>query len=156
MSPAIRALSLAAVLAGVAGCGDDTSGIEPAFPASYADTYTEVRACRPNGGSHDFNRIRVLADPVALDAYSERLEPFPVGSVVLKEEYGANDMDCSGAIVQWSVMEKLPDGNEELLNWRWQQVDFGRTVLAEDEPRCYGCHAACVPPDGYDGTCTVP
>ncbi len=138
------------------GCGDDGTSDSVVFPEDYASTYTEVRNCRANGGSHDFNRIRVLTDESGLVAYRDRTEPFPEGAIVLKEEYDSNDMDCSGAIKQWAVMQKLPAGNEELLNWRWQQVDFARNVINEDEPRCFGCHAGCPPPDGYDGTCTVP
>lgn len=143
---------LAAALASCDG-GDDT---EPAFPEDYRATYTEVRDCRANGGSHDFNRIRVLADSAALVAYRDRTEPFPIGSVVLKEEYHSNDTDCTGDVMQWSVMERLPDGNEDLLNWHWQRVDVGRSVVTDDEPRCFGCHADCVAPDGYFNTCTVP
>jgi hypothetical protein len=147
-------LALLAVVA-VACDGDDDTG-EPSFPANYADTYTEVRNCRANGGSHDFNRIRVLVDPSGLTAYRDRTESFPVGAVVLKEEYESNDTDCSGAIKQWSVMERLAAGNEDTLNWRWQRVDFSHTVQTENEPRCFGCHNACTPPDGFENTCTVP
>lgn len=138
------------------GCGDGTSGPDPVFPEDYASTYTEVRDCRANGGSHDFNRIRVLAGPSALAPYRDREEPFPVGSVVLKEEYDPNDLDCAGEIVQWSAMERLPEGNEDTLSWRWQQVDVSGTVMSENSERCIGCHAGCAPPDGYENTCTVP
>ena len=142
------------VAATAVGCGDD--GGEPVFPEDYLATYTEVRDCRANGGSHDFNRIRVLADATGLAAYTDRVAPFPIGSVVVKEEYDPNDTTCSGDIMQWSVMQRLADGNEDLLNWRWQRVGLGHTVISEDEPRCFGCHADCVPPDGYFNTCTVP
>lgn len=148
----LTALALAFSL----GCSGGASGPEPAFPEDYAATYTEVRDCRPNGGSHDFNNIRVLADPAALTPYLDRVDPFPEGAVVLKEEYEPDDTDCSGDVVQWSVMQRLPEGNEDQLNWRWQLVDASYTVLSEDTPRCFGCHAQCVLPDGYQGTCTVP
>lgn len=135
--------------------GED-GGVETTlFPASYQETYAEVRNCRANGGSHNFNQIRVLADPDAYDAYLERDGGFPVGAVVLKEEYESDDFDCSGDIVQWTVMQRT-ENDDERLNWVWQTVDGRREVVNENEPRCYGCHAACVAPDGYESTCTVP
>lgn len=137
-----------------AACGGDD--LEPLFPADYQDSYVEVRDCRGNGGSHDFNRIRVLADPLALVAYRDRSEPFPEGAVVLKEEYDADDADCTGAIRRWTVMQRRAAGDDAGIGWRWQEVDADGIVVNEDEPRCAGCHAGCAPPDGYEGTCTVP
>lgn len=147
----VATLAFVAALAAGSACDDGV-----VFPADYASTYEEVRDCRPNGGSHNFNQIRVLVDPAAWDAYMERQEPFPVGAVVLKEEYDPSDTECAGEPVSWSAMQRLEDGNDELLNWTWQQVDSGRAITSQDEPRCYGCHAGCAPPDGYENTCTVP
>jgi hypothetical protein len=140
-----------------AGCPNDDMGPEPFLPEDYAATYTEVRDCRQSG-DHDLHVVRVLADPVALAAYADRSEPFPAGAIVVKEEYGFGDVDCSGSIEQWTVMEKLEVGSDpENLDWLWQTIDADRTVKNENEPRCAICHTICgVPPDGYDGTCTVP
>jgi hypothetical protein len=150
-------VTCAAILAMAASCSDDMSMMsDPAFPTDYASTYTEVRDCRQSG-DHDLNMVRVLADPTALAAYSDRTEPFPEGALVLKEEYEFGDADCAGPIKQWTVMEKLAVGSDpDNLDWFWQRVDGDRTVLEEQTPRCAACHQACVPPDGYDGTCTVP
>jgi hypothetical protein len=148
------ALAFAGGLSLVAlSCG----GGEPAFPEDYAATYTEVRNCRQSG-DHDLNVIRILADPAALAAYRDRAEPFPVGSVVLKEEFEFGDTTCSGPIKQWTVMEKLEVGSSpDTLDWAWQTVDADRNVVDEDLPQCIGCHTGCgVAPDGYDGTCAVP
>lgn len=141
-----------------AACGDDAMNAPDAvFPADYGDTYTEVRDCRQSG-DHDLNVVRVLADPAALAAYADRTEPFPEGAVVIKEEYEFGDIDCTGPIIQWTAMEKLPvDSAPDMLDWRWQKVDADGVVVQQDGPRCAACHQGCgVPPDGYDGTCTVP
>ena len=141
------------------GCpGDDPMAPVPVLPEDYADTYTEVRDCR-NSGEHDLRVVRVLADPVALTAYMgmDPSEPFPPGAIVVKEEYSFGDTDCSGSIEQWTVMQKLEVGSDPTnLDWYWQTIDTDRSVKNENDTRCAGCHVACVPPDGHDGTCTVP
>jgi hypothetical protein len=145
----------------LAGCpGDDDGGDEgpePEFPADYAGSYVEVRDCR-GSGDHDLNNIRILASPSALTPYQERMEPFPEGAVVLKEEYEFGDMSCEGPIKQWTVMTRLAEGSSpDTLDWAWQRVDAGRKVVGEDVPACIGCHTGCgVPPDGYEGTCAIP
>ena len=159
----VRLTRLGTVL-GIASCilgssceDDPPMGPEPVLPEDYAATYTEVRDCRQSG-DHDLRVVRVLADPVALAAYADRSAPFPPGAIVVKEEYEFGDTACEGSIEQWTVMEKLEVGSDpDMLDWRWQTIDTDRRVANENEPRCAGCHAGCgVPPDGYDGTCTVP
>jgi hypothetical protein len=158
--PLPLALVLAAVLAfagsSCGGDGDGSNGPEPAFPANYAATFTEVRNCR-NSGDHDLSRVRVLADPAALEPYRGRAADFPVGSVVLKEEHAFSDADCSRTPIRWTVMTRLAAGSSPAtLDWSWQDVDAERRVTSENDSRCVGCHAGCgVPPDGYLGTCTV-
>lgn len=138
------------------GCGDGDP--EPDFPADYAATYVEVRDCRASG-DHDLNQVRMLADPAALSPYQNRNAPFPVGSVVLKEEFEFGDTDCSGPIKQWTVMTRLPDGSAPTtLDWRWQRIDAAGAVVGVDTPRCYGCHMGCgvESEGGYEGTCAHP
>ena len=149
--------AVSVILAVLVGCGgEDTPVVESVVPLDYRQAFTEVRDCRENGGSHDFNRIRVLADDLALAAYRDREEPFPVGAIVLKEEYDFGDVTCSGTVLQWSVMERLPEGNDDLKNWHWQQIDITGAVVSDNAVRCAGCHGDCVAPDGYENTCTVP
>lgn len=149
------------ILLSTLGCGDDApdppAGPDPLFPADYAATYTEVRDCRPSG-DHDLNVIRILVDAEALGPYQDRDEPFPVGAVVLKEEYSFDDPTCAGPIEQWTVMVRLePDSSPTTLDWRWQRVDAERNVVGEDTPRCYGCHTGCTPDaGGYEHTCAIP
>lgn len=156
------AAALAAALTAFGCTGDDggddeTAGAEPSFPADYLGSYVEVRNCRPSG-DHDLNNIRILADPNALAPYNDRNAPFPVGAVVLKEEFEFGDLTCSGPISQWTVMQRLADGSApDNLDWAWQRVDSERNVADVDAPRCIGCHQGCgVAPDGYEGTCAVP
>jgi hypothetical protein len=154
----MRLLLVALLAVASAACpGDDDDDDGPLFPDDYAATYQQVRDCR-RSTEHDLNFIRVLADPDALGPYSDRVTPFPVGAVVLKEEYDIADATCAGPIKQWTVMAKLAtDTNPEMLDWAWQRVSNLGDVLEQDTPRCAGCHELCgFPPDGYDGTCTVP
>jgi len=144
--------SLVVTLAALAACGTD--GATPVFPADYTATYALVRACR-SSSDHDLHKIRVLADPAALAPYRDRIAEFPTGAIVLKEEYDFADGDCSGPVIEWTVMEKLPIADH--LGWSWQRVDAKRAVVSEDDARCISCHTACgEPPDGYAGTCAVP
>ena len=149
------AAAVAAACAGDSGDGSD-DGPAPLFPADYASTYSEVRNCR-SSTEHDFSRVRVLADPDALGPYQGRDADFPVGSIVLKEEFDFGDTDCAGDIIRWTVMQRLEAGSSpDTLDWRWQDVEPSRRVKTQDEPRCIGCHTTCgVPPEGYQGTCTV-
>lgn len=144
----------AVVLAALSACGGDPV---PAFPANYAASFVEVRDCRASA-DHDLMRIKVLADPSSAAAYQQRDRPFPDGGVVLKAEYDFSDMDCTGDVVQWTVMESLPEGSApDTGDWHWQKVDVTRKVVSENDERCITCHMACGgPPDGYRGTCTVP
>ena len=143
---------------GLIGCpGDEDPIVEPDFPADYASSYVEVRDCR-GSGDHDLNNIRILASPSALAPYRDRLDPFPEGAVVLKEEYDFGDFSCEGPIKQWTVMRRLADDSApDTLDWAWQRVDAERVVVDEDGQRCIGCHTGCgVEPEGYEWTCAVP
>jgi hypothetical protein len=156
----VRTLAAIACCLGVAvaaGCSDP-SPFEPVFPEDYALTYTEVRNCRQSG-DHDLHRVRVLADPAAVEAYRDRTGTFPRGAVVIKEEYDFGDTTCSGEIIAWTAMQKLDVGMDpDLLDWTWQEVlaPSRRVVNIDPYPECASCHEDCEPPDGYDHTCTVP
>jgi len=145
----VRGHVVALVLA--AACSDTP---EPEFPTDYAATYTEVRGCR-SSSDHDLHQIRVLADPAALDPYRTRTSAFPVGAVVLKEEFDFADTLCAGPILVWTVMKKTRSAAN--LGWTWQYVEPASGVGTQNERRCINCHTTCgVGPDGYDGTCTMP
>ena len=155
-------LLLVSAISGAAGCGggDDTTDtggdVAPVFPEDYAATYREVRNCRFSL-EHDLMHVRVLASPEAFTPYSGRVEAFPPGAVVLKEEYGMDDTDCTGPIVTTTVMQKLDLGSMVTdLVWTWQEVTPAHHALPTT-PKCVQCHKDCgKAPDGYDGTCEVP
>lgn len=151
-------VSIALVVTVVVACNDDGDepAAEPLFPEDYAASFTEARPCMPSG-DHDLNNVRILVDPAARVPYEERMEPFPVGAIVLKEEYDFGDTTCTGDVKQWTVMRRLAAGSAaDTLDWQWQQVDDARDVVSEDLPRCIACHTGCgVPPDGYEGTCAI-
>ena len=124
---------------------------EPSFPADYTKTFSQVRNCR-SSAEHDSHNIRILASPNAVSPYRDRDAGFPVGAVVLKEERDFGDLNCSGPILQWTVMKRQPDAG-----WQWQSVSPERRVLTTNEGKCAACHARCgQPPDGFEGTCAVP
>ena len=125
--------------------------------ASYAQTYTQVRPCRPSS-DHNLNNVLVFADPLAAPAYTDRMEDFPAGATVLKEEHDIDDVDCTGPIVEYTLMQKLATGSSRLtIDWRWQSISPSDSVMTQDDKRCINCHADCGgPPYGYAGTCSAP
>lgn len=139
--------------------GDDGGGGEPSvLPADYAASYQEVRNCRFSL-EHAQVRIRVLASPDALTSYNGRAAPFPAGSIVVKEQYRDDDMACEGPIDRFTVMQKVATGSDpDNLDWVWQEVDTKLDVIENPLLKgCPQCHSDCgKPPEGFDGTCTVP
>lgn len=136
-------------------CGTEPDPLPPpVFPADYAASYVEVRDCR-SSSDHDLRKIRVLADPASLDPYTTRAGTFPSGAIVLKEEYDFADLDCTGPLLQWTVMQRNDDAARG--NWLWQRIDADRTLVTQNEDRCINCHDFCgKPPDGFEGTCALP
>ena len=143
--------ALVALFVTMAACG---GGHEEAFfPADYAATYTEVRNCRFSL-EHDLVRVRVLASPEAVVPYTVQGDPFPTGSIVLKEEYAEADMTCAGPLMGITAMQKLAVGSSaDTLDWQWQATDGSHEVVDKDLGRCVRCHQMC---SIYDQTCTEP
>lgn len=114
----------------------------PIFPASYRNTYVEVRNCRFSA-EHGGVSIRVLANPIGADAYLEEQNPLPLGSIIVKEEY--NDSVCTddSKLVRWRAMRKEPPGfDADFGDWHWQWVNRDRKVQFDDKSTCIGCHLA--------------
>ncbi len=150
--------SILVVVVVVAGCTPSEPTGEPAwFPTSYRATYQETRTCRQSL-EHDA-RMRILASPDAYEPFMGRTRAFPVGSIVLKEQYAYSDVACAGAIQAYTVMRKLDVGSSPAtLDWEWQEVgkDFHDPGTADLET-CINCHKICgKAPMGYDGTCAEP
>jgi hypothetical protein len=156
MRPARLASTLALGWLLATACADPPPSVVAAFPADYAASYVEVRSCRKSA-DHELEFIRVLADADALGPYRDRVDAFPDGAVVLKEQYEASDATCSGPVTQWTVMQKNRAAKERL-TWDWRRVAADRRVVEADTPACHGCHAGCTgaPQLGYDFTCADP
>ncbi|HKY39937.1 MAG TPA: cytochrome P460 family protein [Polyangiaceae bacterium] len=152
---AVRVLGLLVVAC--SNDDDDGAAEEAVFPVNYADSYVEVRGCRKSG-DHSLAAIRVLAEPDAAVSYLDRQTQFSPGAVILKEEYGFGDTDCSDEIAGWTVMMKKPEATASL-GWEWQRVSTTRTVTQSNATGCVACHTPCggvSAETGYDYTCTDP
>lgn len=160
-----RGLCVALSLAAVSACSDDSSddpepdAAPPLFPDNYRDTYTMVRDCRAST-SHEFHKILVWADPTATVPYLERQEPFPVGAILLKEEFDFADTACEDEVLRRTVMKRLPEGegDPDHLGWLWQDLEPTGEVVSVNDSLCYACHDDCDgdPTGSYENTCAVP
>lgn len=132
------------------------SAPDPVFPANYRETFTEVRDCRFSIEHGGFT-IRVLANDIALEAYLADAAQLPVGSIIVKEEYGGPDCSDQSVLEQWRVMRKEPPGfDPNAGDWRWQRVlANGRQVVEDSKASCIGCHSV---PECFerDYQCTLP
>ncbi|MBA3541593.1 MAG: cytochrome P460 family protein, partial [Deltaproteobacteria bacterium] len=118
--------------------------------------FVEARNCRKSA-DHEIQFIRVLVDEAAREPYVGRALDFPTGAVVLKAQYDYSDVDCTGDVVQWTVMRRADDAPAVQLGWNWQRVGADRKVVSENDSSCFGCHTDCTsPPDFYRNTCAVP
>ena len=140
------------MLAAVAGsCGDP-------FPPASDPGWVEVRTPCTLSHDHDLTYIRVWADPLAHDPYTNLgSSPYPVGATLLKGMY--RDERCE-QLVSWVTMEKLPEGTApEEYDWDWHRFDDDGSEIID--PRripytCIDCHAwhCAEPPYGFDLSCT--
>ncbi len=139
----------------ISAVSHDLNGCPPGaiFPANYRDTYKEVRDCRFSI-EHDGVNIRVLTNPESEAAYLNNNNPMPVGSIVIKEEFGGGN--CNDAnLLRWRVMKKeAPGFDSEDGDWRWQWLNRDGTIIFNDKATCIGCHdrPACL---ARDRMCTV-
>lgn len=128
--------------------------VDALLPADYAATFTLVRECRQ---SIDHSpHFRVLADALAVGPYLTRGAPFPVGAVLVKEDYA--DAGCT-ALKGFAVMKREPPGYDpEAGDWHWQRIKPGGRIVDDGRVTgCRSCHARCNPGDGgFDSTCAKP
>lgn len=135
---------------------NSSGGPEPVFPENYRETFTEVRNCRFSV-EHGGYTIRVLANDIALQDYLNDAAQLPVGSIILKEEYGGPDCDDDTVLEQWRVMRKeAPGFDPNAGDWHWQRVlADGRQVVEDNKASCITCHSV---PECFDRDyqCTLP
>ncbi len=126
----------------------------PLFPESYRAIYEEVRGCR-RSADHDLEYIRVLVPPEVKAAYLSREAPFPVGTLIVKEQYA--DSLCTD-LAGFTAMRRAEAGYAPMGgDWFWQRLEADRRVLEQGRiARCTTCHRACAEAPGHDWTCAEP
>lgn len=135
---------------------DNTSGsAEPFFPANYREAFTEVRDCR-NSIGHTAT-IRVYVNAIGVEAYLADENPLPVGTIVVKEEFGDTVCRDDADLGFWRAMIKESAGfDPDDGDWRWQMVSApDRDIILDNKATCIACHRAsdCV---ARDYMCTEP
>src|SRR5262249_40895209 len=91
----------------------------------------------------------------AADPYQKDANPLPLGSVVVKEEYGDPQCDYN-SLQRWRVMRKeAPGFDPQDGDWHWQYLTPRREVVYNDKSTCITRH---VRPDclSRDYMCTLP
>ena len=157
MGPLVMLLSLGCSMPAADGNNNDnTSGSgEPFFPANYREAFTEVRDCR-NSIGHSAT-IRVYVNAIGVEAYLADANPLPVGTIVVKEEFGGTACSDDAELGFWRAMMKESAGFDPGDgDWRWQMVSApDRDVLLDTKATCIACHSSpdCV---ARDYMCTVP
>jgi hypothetical protein len=144
-------------------CGGDPARPEPPpslLPADYPLRFTEVRDCR-SSIEHGLVNVLIRTDSAAAALYDSGPFPFPVGTLVVKEEYA----DASHACTQRSgttLMRKEPPGYDPAHNdWHWQRLDAAGKVLVDGPgtgtvASCSSCHVTTAYCRAHDFTCAEP
>jgi hypothetical protein len=109
------------------------------LPAAIQARLVEVRPCR-SSVEHPFSHVRVLVEPESRERYDQGPFPFPVGALVVKEEF--SDRDCQVPLGT-TLMRKEPAGYYPAFgDWRWQRLDATGQVMEDGKlATCASCHA---------------
>jgi hypothetical protein len=131
--------------------GDDDDAVEPLFPANYRTTFNMLEYgasgdCR--FGVEHAATFRVWINDLGLEGYRNNATELPIGTIVIKEEFGGNSCDDPGDLDQWRVMRKDRQGADPG-SWSWQRVLANRSVVENTNTSCISCHeaSACVERD---------
>jgi hypothetical protein len=133
----MRQLCLA--VASLVACAEvDSPNPQEVLPDNYRTAFVEARTCRTSSG-HDLNNIVVRVDPKLRNVYEAGPYPFPVGSLVVEEEY--HDTACTD-LLGYSVMRKeVAKPDSPTGDWTFLHLDGRRRVIETNTPRCVSCHA---------------
>lgn len=86
----------------------------------------------PHGPLH-----KIFINKSLADALSGPLTQAPAGSIIVKENYNADEQ-----LEKITVMAKITDYNPEINDWFWAAYTPEGEVLAEGSPKgCINCHA---------------
>ena len=97
--------------------------------------------------------LRSYVNDLALAAFGSGAEAFPEGSIIVKENHMAGDLDLSGMEAQTPVadfagaldaityMVKVPGYNPDAGDWFWAKIQPDGTIdVAGKGAGCIGCH----------------
>jgi hypothetical protein len=159
------------VLAGLTACAvalGACGGSEPhdpqppppsLLPADYPLRFVEVRDCR-RSVEHGLVNILIRTDSVMAPIYESGPYPFPVGTLVVKEEYAGANQGCTQRVGTTLMRKEAPGYDPAHNDWHWQRLDAAGTVVLDGRgsgglAACASCHAgkAC---RGRDFTCAEP
>jgi hypothetical protein len=142
--PSCRVMSfrwfpLIAVVA-VACAQVDSPNPEMVLPVDYRTTYVPVRACR-SSVDHPMAMV-VFTPPEVADIYDAGPYPFPVGALVVVEQY--RDSGCMD-LQEYGVMKKREEGYDPGNgDWQWYRLDIRQHVAETGKiARCAACHKNC-------------
>jgi hypothetical protein len=121
------------------------------LPADYKSTFVEVSPCQ-SSLAHNAPYGVLRATPAIAAAFSAGAFPFPVGTLVVQEQFAdSRCVDPTGYV----VMKKESAGFDSAHgDWRWARLD--RFQIARENgkvARCIACHVTC---GARDFTCTEP
>lgn len=131
--------SISPVKSDAENSGSSNSVVQPIFSDDYLETFIEVRDCRFSS-SHP-GMVRVLVNHIGADAYLNKANPLPAGTIVVKEIFDGTTCDDYSELGKWAVMRKEAAGFDSLHgNWIWQELLSDRSVLTDSKMNCIGCH----------------
>jgi hypothetical protein len=132
----VAALSLAA-------CAQVDSPIpEQVLPNDYRTAFEMASDCR-SSSDHDFRHVMVRVRPEQRALYQQASSAFPLGSLVVKEEFDTDDVNCQ-SLVGYTVMRKEKTSVPPLVtDWQWYRLDGYGNVSTKGEGRCLHCHQMC-------------
>jgi hypothetical protein len=130
--------------AAVTDASPDVAPPTSLMPADYRQRFVEVRDCR-NSIDHDLNHILIRTDRDTAPLYRTGPFPLPVGTLVVKEEYG--DAICAELTGYTLMRKEAPGYDPRFGDWHWQRLDARGRVLADGKGegatlRCASCHAS--------------
>jgi hypothetical protein len=149
---------LTAVVALSACAQVDSPNPEIVLPDDYRTTFVEARSCRSTlehaseVGAGAESAVVVKVRPDQKDLF-EAGGPFPVGTLIVKEQY--RDLQCT-ALANYTVMRKQEAGYDPAGgDWSWYRLDDRSHVLVSGKiATCSSCHAICG--KSRDRTCVDP
>ncbi len=131
----------------LSGCFQDSAPLHSDFlPLDYQTKFLTVRNCRLVV-AHDNNYLKVWANAIAADPYTNAVYPLPQGGVVVAEHHGG-DPGCGSVNGYYLMAKEQPGYYGGGGDWHWQDLDANQRVAQDGKLQsCASCHAACAASD---------